>query len=103
MTKGSIISAVRHLSFTLGDFAVPGTAIIRNLLASSRAVEIQTARPPPVKRSTCVYILMIAIFAVGLWLILRFGSSRLTARPDLAGDWALVSLPGTPAEIQSAG
>src|SRR5205814_3993715 len=54
----------------------------------------------PVNRSTIVYILMIGVFALGLWGILAAGS-HLTAREDLSGDWSLTPLPGTSGDMQS--
>ena len=46
-------------------------------------------------RSSYVYILALAIFAAGMWLIIRLGSSHLHAREDLAGDWELTPTPTT--------
>jgi hypothetical protein len=54
-----------------------------------------------VNRSTIVYILMLGVFAVGLWLILDIGSALLTPPEDLAGDWELSPLAGTGGDVQS--
>lgn len=42
-----------------------------------------------VSKATSVYIIMLAIFAAGLWAILSFGSILLHAPTDLAGKWEL--------------
>src|SRR5262245_40815960 len=52
------------------------------------------------RRSTAVYIIMLAVFAGGMWMILSFGSSHLRAPIDLAGEWDLAPLPGTAGEVQ---
>jgi hypothetical protein len=48
-----------------------------------------------------IYILILAVFAAGLWLILKYGSATLVARQDLAGEWELSPLPGTGSELRS--
>src|SRR5436190_22566204 len=53
-------------------------------------------------RSTIVYVLMIGVFAAGLWLILGPGASLLSPPPqDLSGDWELAPLPGTAGDVQT--
>jgi hypothetical protein len=52
------------------------------------------------RRSTLVYIIMLSVFAGGMWLILSYGSSHLAAPIDLAGEWELSPLPGTAGDVQ---
>jgi hypothetical protein len=55
-----------------------------------------------VNRSTIVYVLMVGVFAAGLWLILGPGAALLPPPPpDMAGDWELTPLPGTAGDIQT--
>lgn len=42
-----------------------------------------------VSRATSVYIIMLVVFAAGLWTILSFGSILLRAPTDLSGKWEL--------------
>jgi len=52
------------------------------------------------RRSTLVYITMLAVFAGGMWMILSYGSSHLSAPIDLAGEWELSPLTGTAGDTQ---
>jgi hypothetical protein len=47
-----------------------------------------------ISRATFTYVVMVAVFVGGLWVILSFGS---TLRPpmDLAGKWEITSANGT--------
>src|SRR3954470_2089619 len=42
-----------------------------------------------VTNATAVYVIMMLVFATGMWAVLVFGST-LRARPDLAGEWELL-------------
>jgi hypothetical protein len=59
-------------------------------------------------RSTVVYIVMVAVFAAGLWVILGFGNRALRAPEDLAGDWEVrppdgQGAPATPMRVEQSG
>jgi hypothetical protein len=41
-------------------------------------------------RSSWVYIAMTVIVAIGLWIILGYGTRRLQAPPDISGQWVVV-------------
>src|SRR3954470_22489961 len=42
-----------------------------------------------VTNATAVYVIMMLVFATGMWAVLVFGST-MRARPDLAGEWELL-------------
>ena len=52
-------------------------------------------------RSSIVYIVMVAVFAAGMWVILGFGSRALRAPEDLAGEWELHPADGDGAAAKS--
>ncbi|MBC8107666.1 MAG: hypothetical protein H7Z14_13830, partial [Anaerolineae bacterium] len=41
-----------------------------------------------ITNATAMYMIMLLVFAGGMWAVLVFGST-LQAQPDLAGDWEL--------------
>ncbi len=43
-------------------------------------------------RATFVYLLMLGLFGVGLWIIVSYGTIKLRAPEDLAGQWELFEL-----------
>src|SRR6476469_3504984 len=45
--------------------------------------------PRKVTSATAVYVIMMLVFATGMWAVLVFGST-LRAPPDLAGEWELL-------------
>lgn len=49
------------------------------------------------RKSQLTYVVMVLVFSLGLWGILRLGS-RLRAAPDIAGEWTL-SWDGTGAAL----
>lgn len=44
---------------------------------------------PKITSATAVYVIMMLVFATGMWAVLVFGST-LRAAPDLAGEWELL-------------
>src|SRR4051812_27085066 len=79
----------------------------RGLATRTRAAPacVLTSR---MSRSTVVYIVMVAVFAAGLWVILGFGNRALRAPEDLAGDWEVrppdgQGAPATPMRVEQSG